>query len=53
MAIKADFDRSGSVDFADFLMFAEAFGGTSTQFDLDRSGLVDFLDFLIFAENFG
>jgi len=29
-AIKGDFDRSGSVDFTDFLMFAEAFGGTST-----------------------
>ena len=54
-AIKGDFDRSGSVDFFDFLLFAAAFGRTDAEprFDLDGSGVVDFPDFLIFVENFG
>ena len=52
-SIPGDFDGNDLVDFADFLMFADAFGGTSAKFDLDGSGLVDFGDFLIFVGNFG
>lgn len=48
-----DFDQNGSVDFADFLLFAQAFGTDTVVFDLDESGRVDFVDFLIFAANFG
>ena len=48
-----DFDGDGRIDFDDFFMFAEAFGGTDPVFDLDKSGLVDFDDFFIFADDFG
>ena len=49
----ADFDASGTVDFADFLLFAGAFGGTNPVYDLDGNGSVDFPDFLLFASVFG
>jgi hypothetical protein len=49
----ADFDGSGLVDFADFLLFANAFGSTDATYDLDASGTVDFGDFLMFVEAFG
>ena len=48
-----DFDGDGEVGFADFFLFAEAFGGTDPRFDLDGSGSVDFADFFLFAEHFG
>jgi hypothetical protein len=48
-----DFDGSGLVDFSDFLLFAGAFGSSSSNEDLDSSGSVDFPDFLIFAAAFG
>ncbi|MEW6749971.1 MAG: heparinase II/III family protein [Candidatus Latescibacterota bacterium] len=52
----ADFDGSGSVDFADFFLFADAFGqpaaGALRRFDLDGSGSVDFADFFLFADAF-
>ena len=48
-----DFDGDGEVDFSDFFVFAEAFGGTDPRFDLDGSGTVDFADFFLFAESFG
>jgi len=57
--VRADFDGSGRVDFADFLRFARAFGTVSTdplydpRFDFDGSGRVDFADFLRFAGVFG
>lgn len=50
---RADFDGSGSVDFADFLGFSGAFGTPDASYDINQSGLVDFSDFLIFVENFG
>jgi hypothetical protein len=52
----ADFDKSGSVDFPDFVAFARAFGRTGPEiakFDFDGSGSVDFPDFVFFAKNFG
>jgi hypothetical protein len=55
----ADFDNSGSVDFADFLAFAANFGKRTTDgdfdpsFDLDSDGEVGFTDFLAFVNQFG
>jgi hypothetical protein len=49
----ADFDQSGTVDFGDFFLFADAFGQTDARFDLDQSGTVDFGDFFLFADAFG
>ena len=48
-----DFSGDGLVDFADFFMFADAFGGDDPAYDLDQSGLVDFGDFFLFADAFG
>ncbi|MBK34763.1 MAG: hypothetical protein CME26_04425 [Gemmatimonadetes bacterium] len=48
----ADFNDSGKVDFADFLLFAGAFGTTDPAFDLDGSGSVDFTDLLAFSAAF-
>ncbi|MBU1854057.1 MAG: hypothetical protein KJ957_08485, partial [Candidatus Omnitrophica bacterium] len=48
-----DFNGDGEVDFFDFFLFADAFGGTDPEFDLDASGSVDFFDFFIFADAFG
>lgn len=47
-----DFNGDGQTDFADFLLFANAFGGTSEAFDLDESGRVDFADFIMFVAAF-
>ena len=58
-AASADFDGSGQVDFADFLLFARAFGTTPAdplfelRFDLSRNGRVDFADFILFVRVFG
>ena len=54
--LAADFDDSGKVDFADFFLFADAFGhparGERTVYDLDGNGEVDFRDFFLFADQF-
>ena len=55
----ADFNGDGTVGFADFIAFAEAFGTTSAdadfnpRFDLDGDGTVGFGDFVVFARAFG
>ncbi len=51
--LQGDFDQSGAVDFEDFFVFADAFGGTDPTVDLNGDGIVDFDDFFIFADNFG
>ena len=51
--IMGDFNNDGVVDFADFFLFADAFGGEDPVYDLDGSGLVDFGDFFLFADAFG
>jgi parallel beta-helix repeat protein len=51
--LPGDFDGSGLVDFADFFLFADQFGGTNPVYDFDGSGLVDFADFFLFADQFG
>ncbi len=54
-----DFDRDGTVGFADFLLFAAQFGlsqgdeGYDARYDLDENGAIGFSDFLIFASAFG
>ena len=50
---RVDFDANGSVDFLDFLSFANAFGTSDALHDVDANGTVDFTDFLVFVENFG
>ena len=49
----ADFDGSGVVDFADFLIFATAFNTSQSRCDLDKDGMVWFRDFWIFIDVFG
>lgn len=53
----ADFDGNGQVDFADFFLFADQFGGSvpdvDPRFDLNADGMVDMEDFFLFADSFG
>ena len=54
-----DFDGSGLVDFADFVLFAGAFGYREggeqydAKYDLDSDGEIGFDDFEVFAGSFG
>ena len=48
-----DFNGDGKTDFADFFLFADAYGGTNAKFDLDGNGTVDFADFFKFVDAFG
>ena len=47
-----DFDGDGRVDFDDFFLFVEAFGGSEARFDLDESGRVGLEDFFVLVEAF-
>ena len=53
----ADLDDSGRVDFDDFFLFADRFGGAvppvHPRFDLDADGEIDLDDFFLFADSFG
>ena len=55
----ADFNGDGSVDFSDFISFAQNFGRSEgdanfdARFDLSGDGSVDFSDFIAFAQQFG
>lgn len=57
--LPGDFNEDGTVDFADFILFATHYGQSNAQidfdvrFDLDGDGRVDFADFLVFAAAFG
>lgn len=50
-----DIDLNGTVDFQDFLAFANNFGGTGNwaDGDFDCNRQINFQDFLTLAENFG
>ena len=48
-----DFDGNDQVDFQDFFLFADAFGGRDPLYDLDGNDQVDFQDFFLFVDNFG
>ncbi len=50
---KSDFNRDGTIDFTDFLLFVGAFGSADSQYDIDGNGNVDFPDFLLFVQSFG
>ncbi len=56
---RADFNKSGKVDFPDFVLFAQNFGrrgedpGFDATYDLDNGNSVDFTDFVLFAQVFG
>ena len=58
-ALPADFDGSGTVDFADFLGFVDQFGSSrgdaryDARYDLNGNGEIGFGDFLIFVNDFG
>ena len=51
-ATAADFDGDSVTDFADFFLFADAFGRSNARFDFDSNGAVDFADFFLFADHF-
>ncbi|MSR81662.1 MAG: hypothetical protein EXS58_01890 [Candidatus Latescibacteria bacterium] len=57
--LTGDFDGDLSVAFADFFLFADHFGETSSSpdwsplFDLAANSTIDFEDFFIFADHFG
>ena len=40
------------MDFQEFLLFCDHFGGTDPLYDLDSSGKVDVTDFFLFADHF-
>ena len=54
-----DFDRSGTVDIPDFLLFVNVFGsqigqnGYESKYDLDVDGEIGIPDFLLFVDSFG
>ena len=48
-----DFNGDGATNFADFFLFADAFGGSDPRFDLNDNGSVDIADFFLFADQFG
>jgi len=47
----ADFNNDGTVTFADFVFFSEAYGSANVDADLNGTGIVvSFADFVIFSE---
>ena len=48
-----DFNENGHVEFADFLLFARAFGSDDLSSDLNGDGLVNLPDFIVFIHAFG
>ncbi len=50
---KADFNRDGNIDFADFLLFVGAYNSPDPRYDINGNGAVDFPDLLIFVQSFG
>lgn len=49
----ADYNGDATVDYWDFLSFAQHYDRDNTDADLNRDGLVGFADFLLFAEAYG
>ncbi|MDX2145994.1 MAG: hypothetical protein SFZ23_00600 [Planctomycetota bacterium] len=50
--IPADYNRDGTVDFFDYLDFAEDSGAEDPAADFNADGSVDFFDYLDFAERY-
>lgn len=51
--LAGDFNDDGAVNFSDFFLFADAFGGSDPAYDLTADGAVNFSDFFVFADAFG
>ena len=57
--VSPDFNRNGTVDLLDFLLFVEVFGlkvgqeKYEAKYDLNGNGEIGFPDFLIFIDHFG
>ena len=57
--LSADFDKNGTVDIPDFLLFVDVFGltegqeGYEAKYDLDGNEEIGIPDFLVFVDNFG
>ncbi|MBI2502371.1 MAG: choice-of-anchor D domain-containing protein [Candidatus Latescibacteria bacterium] len=51
--LAGDFNGDNQVNFSDFFLFADAFGGSDPQYDLSGDGPVNFSDFFLFADAFG
>jgi len=51
--LACDLDGSGGVDFADFILFSEAFGHSRPACDLNGDGSVSHADFAVFAGALG
>jgi hypothetical protein len=53
----ADFNSDGTVNFADFFLFVDAFSqpvdDTNRPFDLNGDGSIGFPDFFVFVDSFG
>ena len=49
----ADFNCDDLLDIADYLEFAETFGGTESRSDFNRDGLIDFFDYMDFVNALG
>jgi hypothetical protein len=52
-SVVGDFSGDGIVNFSDFFLFADAFGGSDPLYDLTGDGAVNFSDFFVFADQFG
>ncbi len=52
-SLLGDFDGDGFVDYEDFFIFANFFGGTDPVADFDGDGFVSYPDLFIFADQFG
>ncbi|MDA0746932.1 MAG: hypothetical protein O2954_10460 [bacterium] len=52
-AADADFNGNGTVDLADFILFAQAYNTTQARYDLTGDGTVNLSDFLAFARVYG
>ena len=57
LALRADFDGDGRVNFGDFFLFADVFGraasGAVVGYDLNGDGAIGLPDFFLFADVFG
>ncbi|MDA0748054.1 MAG: hypothetical protein O2954_16145 [bacterium] len=55
----ADFNGDNTVDFSDFILFAQGYGKTSQdpsfdpRLDLNFNNVIDFTDFVLFAQQYG
>ena len=51
--LNGDFNLDGIVNFEDFFLLADRFGGDLSSFDLNFDGVIDMEDFRLFVDQFG